>query len=142
MNMRAVEAAIAELSNLTGEALRKQQARVQELVIAANKLNAEMAKGKAGAGASQLIHSAGGRSAGQASSPHRRFRRDPSATSASHDLRMQAYDPTDRAGGSRTNQDDARSAGARSHDPGRTRSGREPRQADSAGAGGQPSRSQ
>src|SRR3954471_22210034 len=105
MNMRAAEAAIAELSNLTGEALRKQQARVQELVVAANKLNAEMAKGKAGAGASQLLHSDGGRSAGQASSPHRRFRRDPSVTSASRDLRIQAYDPTARAGGSRLNQE-------------------------------------
>src|SRR3954454_15053526 len=141
MNMRAAETAIAELSNLTGEALRKQQARVQELVVAANKLNAEMAKGKAGAGASQLIHSARGRSAGQASSPHRRFRRDLSVTSASRDLRIQAYDPTTRAGGSRSNQEDSRSAGACGRDPDRSRSGRERRQADPAGIGGQPPRS-
>ena len=68
-NLRAAKAAAAELSSLTGEALRKQQGRVQELLDIANKQNIEIKKKNPEAGASGVVHSAKGaadKSAGQA----------------------------------------------------------------------------
>ena len=59
-NLRAAEAAAAELSSLTGEALRKQQIRVNELLYVANRQNEAYLKAHPGAGGSQLIHLAGG----------------------------------------------------------------------------------
>ena len=91
-NLRAARAAAAELSNLSGEALRKQQNRLQELLDIADKQNAEFAKANPGVGASQLVHSAGGapgKSGGQASSPHVGKRRDGSVNSK----QMTLYDP-------------------------------------------------
>lgn len=72
-NLRAAQAAVAELPSFSGEALRKQQARVHELLDVANRQNTEFKKANLGAGASQVIHSARGagrKSVGQASSPH------------------------------------------------------------------------
>ena len=59
-NLRAAGAAAAELSTLSGEALHKQQIRVNELLIIANRQNEAYLKAHAGAAGSQRIHSAGG----------------------------------------------------------------------------------
>ena len=48
--LRAAEAAMAELARLSGEALRKQQERVNELVIEANRQNKAFKKKNPGAG--------------------------------------------------------------------------------------------
>jgi hypothetical protein len=72
-NLSAAQAAAAELPHLAGDALRKQHARVKELLDVANQQNAEFIKTNPGAGASQVVHSARdtpGKSGGQASSPH------------------------------------------------------------------------
>ena len=58
--LRAAEAALAELPHLVGEALKAQQARVNNLVVEATKQNEAYLKAKAGAVDSQAIHSAGG----------------------------------------------------------------------------------
>ena len=58
--LRAAEAVIAELPNLTGDALKRQQARANELVAEANRQNAAYLKAKAGVADSKAIHSAGG----------------------------------------------------------------------------------
>jgi hypothetical protein len=66
-NLRAAQAAAAELSSLSGDALRKQQARVSELLAVANQQNAEIKRNNPGGGVSQVVHSTGGaagRSAG------------------------------------------------------------------------------
>ena len=48
-NLRAAEAAVAELSSLSGEARRKQQDRINELVYVANRQNEAYLKAKTGA---------------------------------------------------------------------------------------------
>ena len=52
--LRAAEAVIAELPNLTGDALKRQQARANELVAAANRQNTAYLKAKAGATDSEI----------------------------------------------------------------------------------------
>jgi len=94
-NMRAAEAAAVELSSLTGEPLRKQQARVNELLYVANRQNEAYAKANPGIGGSHIVYSAGnvgGKSVGQASSPHVGRRRDGSVGSGKS-KQLQAYDP-------------------------------------------------
>ncbi|KAM0839317.1 hypothetical protein ACQ4PT_060393 [Festuca glaucescens] len=93
-NLRAAQAAAAELQHLTGGALRKQQARVKELVDIASMQNAECAKANPGAGASQVVHSARdvpGKSKGQASSPHVDAKHAGSVSSK----QMTMYDPVE-----------------------------------------------
>ena len=58
-NLRAAEAAVAELSSLSGEARRKQQDRVNELIFVASRQNEAYHKANPGAGGSRVIHSAG-----------------------------------------------------------------------------------
>ena len=90
--LRATEAVIAGLANLTGDALKKQQARVNELVATANRQNLEYQKAKAVAD-SKAIHSAGGGAAAfGASSPHVGRDRNRSGNSARH-KQMLASDP-------------------------------------------------
>ena len=94
-NLRAAEAAFAELSSLSGEARRRQQDRVNELVIIANRQNEAYFKANPGAGGSRYVHSAGGAggmSKGQASSPHVGRDRDRSVNSG-RNKQMQTYDP-------------------------------------------------
>src|SRR4051812_46955513 len=74
VNLRAAEAAMAELPHLEGEANKRQQERVNELVKAASMMNEAYYRAYPGiAGRSQLVHSANpvpARSAGHmASSP-------------------------------------------------------------------------
>jgi hypothetical protein len=71
--LRATEAARAELSGLTGDEWRRQQQRVNELVVEANRQNEAFHKAYSGPGGSQMVHSARAvsqGSKGQASSPH------------------------------------------------------------------------
>jgi hypothetical protein len=68
--LRAPQATVEELDRLLGDALVKQQDRVDKLLIVAAKQTAEVARNKPGVGASQIVHSvggAGGKSNGQAS---------------------------------------------------------------------------
>jgi hypothetical protein len=72
-NLRAAAEVAKDLSNLSGEALREQQARLNHLLSEATKQQEAFKKANPGAGASQYIVSVGGadaRSKGQASSPH------------------------------------------------------------------------
>ena len=78
MNMRAAEAAAAELSGLEGEERERQQWRVNELLRAANRQQAAKA-----ARTSQNLHSA-------ASSPRPK---EGSVTSAQKNKQIQPYDP-------------------------------------------------
>ena len=94
-NLRAALAAAEELPHLSGEALLKQQARLNKLLSTANKMNDKMAKANPVAGGSQVIYSAGGaggKSDKQASSPNHRPRRDPSVNSGRRSREMQPYD--------------------------------------------------
>jgi hypothetical protein len=70
--LRAPQAAVEELDHLLGDALVKQQDRVDELLVVAAKKTAEVARNKPGVGASQIVHwvgGAGGKLNGQVSSP-------------------------------------------------------------------------
>ena len=72
-NLRAAAAAKAELSNLTGDAWRRQAERVNELVDICNKQNEAYRKANPEAGGSRVVVSAKAvsqKSKGQASSPH------------------------------------------------------------------------
>ena len=83
-NLRAARAAAAELSSLSGDALRRQQARVNELLSAANEQNEAYRKANPGAGGSQVLMSGrndAGKSVGQASSPNASKRRAGSVNS-------------------------------------------------------------
>ena len=119
-NMRAALAAAEELPNLTGDALLKQQARVTELLAIANRQNQKMAKKTNVAGASQLVHSAGGKSEAAASSPHNRHTREPSQSSGRRNRQLQIYDPA-LANAGRT---DAGSHSSGSRGAGRANAGR------------------
>ena len=69
--LRAAEAAMAELAGLSGEDLRKQQERVNELVVEANQQN--KAFKMKNPGARSQVYSArteSNKSGGEASSPH------------------------------------------------------------------------
>ena len=92
--LRAAEAARAELSGLSGEALRRQQDRVNELVAMATRQNEAYRKANTVAGGSEIVHSARGASGskGQASSPHVGGDRDRSVNSGKN-KQIQAYDP-------------------------------------------------
>ena len=71
--LRAADAARLELSGLTGEARRKQQDRVNELIAEAKAQNEAFQKANPEAGGSQIVNSARsgrGKSCGQASSPN------------------------------------------------------------------------
>jgi len=96
-NLRAAKAAAAELSSLTGEALRKQQGRVQELIDIAEQQNIEIKKKNPEAGASGVIYSAKGaadKSAGQAASSPGGKQKNPSVNSGKSKLQqLIAYDP-------------------------------------------------
>jgi hypothetical protein len=94
-NLRAAADVDKELSSLSGEAQREQQARLNQLLSEASKQHEAFKKGNPGAGASQYIASAGGagaRSRGQASSPHPSARRAGSVTSVRRDKQIQVYD--------------------------------------------------
>jgi hypothetical protein len=95
-NLRAAAEVAKELSSLSGEALREQQARLNQLLSEASKQQEAFKKANPGAGASQYIASVGGagtRSKGQASSPHLSARRAGSVTSGRRDKQIQVYDP-------------------------------------------------
>ena len=90
--LRAAEVVIAELPHLSGDALKRQQARANELVAVANQQNVAYLKAKAGAADSKAIHSAGGGTAASgASSPHVSKEKNKSVNSA-RNKQMQAYD--------------------------------------------------
>ena len=92
-NMRAAQQAARDMDGLTGEALRKQQLRVQELLEAANKLNAAYKKQNPGA-ASAIAGSevrAGNKSLNQASSPNVGPRREYTADNGKQ-KQLQTYD--------------------------------------------------
>jgi hypothetical protein len=94
-NLRAAAEVAKELSSLSGEALREQQARLNQLLSEASKQQDAFKKANPGAGASQYIASVGGasvRSRGQASSPHPSARRAGSVTSGRQDKQIQVYD--------------------------------------------------
>ena len=68
-NMRAADAAAAELSFLSGDEWRKQQIRVNELLHAATQQQAVYARNNPGAGSALYsAGGAGGKSAGHAAS--------------------------------------------------------------------------
>ena len=92
--LRAAEAARAELSGLSGEALRRQQDRVNELVTVAIRQNEAYRKANTVACGSDVVHSARGASGskGQASSPHVGGDRDRSVNSGKS-KQIQVYDP-------------------------------------------------
>jgi hypothetical protein len=95
-NLRAAAEVAKDLSNLSGEALREQQARLNHLLSEATKQQEAFKKANPGAGASQYIASVGGagaRSKGEASSPHPSARRAGSVTSGRRDKQIQVYDP-------------------------------------------------
>jgi len=95
-NMRAARAALDECATLTGDMLRKQQARAAELLAEAERQNAALAKANSRPGASQMIHSvarAGSKSGAQASSPHKSKAREGSVSSGNRNKQMTAYDP-------------------------------------------------
>jgi hypothetical protein len=95
-NLRAIAAVTKKLPVLSGEALREQQARLNELLSEENKQQEAFKKANPGTGASQYIASMGGagaRSRGQASSPHQGARRVGSVTSGHRDKQIQVYDP-------------------------------------------------
>jgi hypothetical protein len=95
-NLRAAAEVAKDLSSLSGEALREQQARLNHLLSEATKQQEAFKKANPGAGASQYVVSAGGagvRSRGQASSPHPSVRRAGSVTSGRRDKQIQVYDP-------------------------------------------------
>ena len=95
--LRAAEAAMAELAGLSGEALRKQQERVNELVIEANRQNQAFKKKNPGAGSQ--VHSARPNSQktdGEASSPHPSRSKSKSRSrsrGSGKNKQLQAYDP-------------------------------------------------
>ena len=95
--LRAAEAARAELSGLTGEARRKQQDRVNELVEVATRQNEAFKRANTAAGGSQVVHSAraaSNRSRGQASSPHVGGNQNQSRNpGGNQQMQMQTYDP-------------------------------------------------
>jgi hypothetical protein len=95
-NLRAAAEVAKDLSNLSDEALREQQARLNHLLSEATKQQEAFKKANPGAGAFQYVVSAGGagaRSKGQASSPHPSARRARSVTSGRRDKQIQVYDP-------------------------------------------------
>jgi hypothetical protein len=95
-NLRAAAEVAKELSSLSGEALREQQARLNQLLSEAIKQQEAYKKANPGVGASQYIASVGGagtRLRGQASSPHHSARRAVSVTSGRWDKQIQVYDP-------------------------------------------------
>jgi hypothetical protein len=95
-NLRAVAEVAKDLSCLSGEALREQQARLNQLLSEATKQQEAFKEANPGAGASQYVVSVGGagaRSRGQASSPHPSARRAGSVTSGRRDKQIQVYDP-------------------------------------------------
>ena len=88
--LRAAEAVIAELPRLTGDALKRQQARANELVAVANQQNVAYLKAKVGAADSKAIDSAGGGvAASRASSPHGGKHK---SVNSARNKKMQAYD--------------------------------------------------
>jgi hypothetical protein len=94
-NLRAAAEVAKDLSNLSGEALHEQQARLNHLLSEATKQQEAFKKANPGAGASQYIASVGGagaRSRGEASSPHPSARRAGSVTSGRRDKQIQVYD--------------------------------------------------
>jgi hypothetical protein len=94
-NLRAAAEVAMELSSLSGEALREQQARLNQLLSEASKQQEAFKKANPGAGASQYIASVGGAGAklkDQASSPHPSARRARSVTSGRRDKKIQVYD--------------------------------------------------
>jgi hypothetical protein len=94
-NLRAAAEVAKDLSNLSGEALREQQARLNHLLSEATKQQEAFKKSNPGAGVSQYIVSAGGAGArlkGQASSPHPSARHARSVTSGRRDKQIQVYD--------------------------------------------------
>jgi hypothetical protein len=95
-NLRAAAEVAKELSSLSGEALREQQARLNQLLSEASKQQEAFKKANPVAGASQYIASVRGasaRSRGQASSPHPSAQRARSVTSGHRDKQIQVYDP-------------------------------------------------
>jgi hypothetical protein len=91
-NLRAAAEVAKDLSCLSGEALREQQARLNQLLSEATKQQEAFKKANPGAGASQYVVSAGGagaRSRGQASSPHPSARRAGCVTSGRRDKQIQ-----------------------------------------------------
>ena len=91
---KAAEVAAAELPNLSGDMLRRQQERVRNLITEANRMSAELAKMQAGAGGSRTVHSVGAaaRSNHQASSPHVGRPLEKSVTSGKN-KQVVPYDP-------------------------------------------------
>jgi hypothetical protein len=95
-NLRAAAVVANELSSLSGEALREQQAQLNQLLSEASKQQEAFKKANPGVGASQYIASVGGAGArlrGQASSPHHGAQRARSVTSSRRDKQIQVYDP-------------------------------------------------
>ena len=93
--LRAADAARVELSGLTGEARRKQQDRVNELIAEAKAQNEAFQKANPEAGGSQIVNSARsgrGRSGGQASSPNGGAHRSQSRNSGKN-KQITRYDP-------------------------------------------------
>jgi hypothetical protein len=90
-NLREAAEVAKELSSLSGEALREQQARLNQLFSEASKQQEAFKKVNPGTGASQYIASVGGagaRSRGQASSSHPSARRAGSVTSGRRDKQI------------------------------------------------------
>src|SRR4051812_22291059 len=96
-NLRAADAATAEIPALSGEAQQRQQERVIEPVHLADQQNEEFLKNNlARLGDSRVIHSAGGtpaKSARAASSPSAGPRRGEVVTYGRRNKQMVPYDP-------------------------------------------------
>jgi hypothetical protein len=94
-NLRAAVEVAKDLSSLSDEELREQQARLNQLLSEATKQQEAFKKANPGAGASQYIASVGGagaRSRGQAFSSHPSARCARSVTSGCRDKQIQVYD--------------------------------------------------
>jgi hypothetical protein len=90
-NLRVAAKVAKDLSCLSGEALREQQARLNQLLSEATKQQEAFKKANPGAEASQYIASVGGagtRSRGEASSPHPSTQRAGSVTSGRRDKQI------------------------------------------------------
>ena len=93
-NLRAADAAVAELSNLTGEEKNRQQLRVNELIHAATQQQAAFARANPGYGSA--MYSAGGagaKSLGHAASSPPGKNRAASVNSSKKNKQLQTYDP-------------------------------------------------
>ena len=93
-NLRAADAAVAELSNLTGDEKQRQQLRINELIHAATQQQAAFDRAYPGYGSAMYsVGGAGAKSLGHAASSPPGRNRAASVNSSKKNKQLQAYDP-------------------------------------------------